>query len=198
MDCSPPDFSVCGISQASGVPLPSPGYLPDPGIKPGSPALAGRFSTIWATKEALLIANSVLKTTWVTKKTVSTFLALSLQVKRYTKLMYNKCHELKNMERGWGLFFQWEMECDQGSLSDQMTFEQTETEGSEGASQVEIRRKRRESCKCPGLRSCLVCSEQPNPVGEEVRENQRARSHRFWKFRCFCDALSWEWLDLTL
>ena len=43
---------------------------------------------------------SVLKTTWVTKKTVSTFLALSLQVKRYTKLMYNKCHELKNMGRG--------------------------------------------------------------------------------------------------
>ena len=30
------------------------------------------------------------------------------------------------------------MECDQGSLSDQMTFEQTETEGSEGASQADI------------------------------------------------------------
>ena len=64
-------------------------------------------------------------------------------------------------------------------LSDQMTFEQTETGGSEEASQVEIRRKRRESYKCPGLRSCLVCSEKPNPVGEEVREQQPARSHRF-------------------
>ena len=27
----------------SGLPLPSPGDLPDPGIKPMSPALAGRF-----------------------------------------------------------------------------------------------------------------------------------------------------------
>ena len=29
----------------SGLPFPSPGDLPDPGIKPGSPALAGRFFT---------------------------------------------------------------------------------------------------------------------------------------------------------
>ena len=29
----------------SGVPFLSPGDLPDPGIKPGSPALAGSFST---------------------------------------------------------------------------------------------------------------------------------------------------------
>ena len=38
----------------SGYPFPSPGDLPDPGIKPGSPAWAGRFFTIWATKEAQL------------------------------------------------------------------------------------------------------------------------------------------------
>ena len=42
MDSSPPDSSVHGILQAripSGLPFPSPGDVPDPGIKPGSPAL---------------------------------------------------------------------------------------------------------------------------------------------------------------
>ena len=29
----------------SGLPFPSPGNLPDPGIEPASPALAGRFFT---------------------------------------------------------------------------------------------------------------------------------------------------------
>ena len=197
MDYSLPDFSVCGISQASGMPFPSPGDLPNPGIKPGSPELAGRFSTIWATREALLIANSVLKTTWVTKKTVSTFLALSLQVERYTKLMYNKWHELKNMGREWGLFFQWEMQCDQGRplWSDDIWADRNwrEWRSKPGGNQEEEERV----IQMPWLRSCLLCSEQPNPVGEEVREQQPARSHRFWKFRCFCDALSWEWLDLT-
>ena len=41
MDCSLPGFSVMGFSRQeywSGLPLPSPGDLPDPGIKPGSPA----------------------------------------------------------------------------------------------------------------------------------------------------------------
>ena len=48
MDCSPPGFSVHGISLQeywSGLPFPSPGDIPDPGIKPRSPALAGSFST---------------------------------------------------------------------------------------------------------------------------------------------------------
>ena len=39
MDCSQPDFSVHGILQArirSGLPFPSSGYLPDPGIEPES------------------------------------------------------------------------------------------------------------------------------------------------------------------
>ena len=36
----------------SGLPCPSPGDLPHPGIDPRSPALAGRFFTIWATREA--------------------------------------------------------------------------------------------------------------------------------------------------
>ena len=46
MDCSLPDSSVYGIFQArensrqgSGLPFPSPGDLPHPGIEPGSPAL---------------------------------------------------------------------------------------------------------------------------------------------------------------
>ena len=42
MDCSPPDSSVHGIfiqEYWSELPFPSPGDLPDPGIKPRSPAL---------------------------------------------------------------------------------------------------------------------------------------------------------------
>ena len=44
MDCSPPGSSVPGILQArtlwwGGVPSPPPGDLPNPGVKPGSPAL---------------------------------------------------------------------------------------------------------------------------------------------------------------
>ena len=41
MDCSPPDFSLHGISQQeyqSGLPFPSLGDLPSPRIEPGSPA----------------------------------------------------------------------------------------------------------------------------------------------------------------
>jgi len=50
MVCSPSGSSVHGISQVkilkSGSPFPPPGDIPDPGIKPASPALAGRFFTI--------------------------------------------------------------------------------------------------------------------------------------------------------
>ena len=51
MDCSSPDSTVQEISQQeywSELPFPTPGDLPDPGIKPGSlapPALAGGFFT---------------------------------------------------------------------------------------------------------------------------------------------------------
>ena len=44
MDCSPPGSSVHGILQAR-LPFPSPGDLPNPGIEPMSPALAGGFFT---------------------------------------------------------------------------------------------------------------------------------------------------------
>ena len=51
-DCSPTVFSVHGILQARilcGLPFPSPGDIPNPGIEPTSlmsPALAGRFFTL--------------------------------------------------------------------------------------------------------------------------------------------------------
>ena len=48
MNCSPPGFSVHGISQApilKWVAISSSGDLPDPGLKPMSPTLAGGFLT---------------------------------------------------------------------------------------------------------------------------------------------------------
>ena len=48
MDCSPPVSSIHRISQQeywSGLSFPSPGDLPNPGIKSVSPGLAGRFFT---------------------------------------------------------------------------------------------------------------------------------------------------------
>ena len=46
MDCSPPGSSIYGFSRQAywrGLPFPSPGDLPDPGIKPMSPGLADGF-----------------------------------------------------------------------------------------------------------------------------------------------------------
>ena len=51
MDCSPPGSSVHGISRErilEWVALPSPGVLPDPGIKPGSPAMQAKSLNVWA------------------------------------------------------------------------------------------------------------------------------------------------------
>jgi len=48
VDCSPPGSSVRGVSQTrllEWVAMPFSRDLPDPGIKPASPALAGGFST---------------------------------------------------------------------------------------------------------------------------------------------------------
>ena len=48
MACSPQGSSVHGISQVrilGGLPCPTPGDLPDPGIELRSPVLAGRFFT---------------------------------------------------------------------------------------------------------------------------------------------------------
>ena len=52
--CDPMDFSLpgCSIHGMSGLPFPSPGDLPDPGIKPSSPTLQA---------DALLSNQSILK-----------------------------------------------------------------------------------------------------------------------------------------
>ena len=49
---APPSMGFSSREYWSGLPFPSPGDLPDPGMKPRSPALAGRFFAIWATREA--------------------------------------------------------------------------------------------------------------------------------------------------
>ena len=53
---SPPAFFT-GFSRQeywSGLPFPSPGHLSHPGIEPMSPALAGKFFTIWATRDSAI------------------------------------------------------------------------------------------------------------------------------------------------
>ena len=51
MDCRAPGSSIHGISKQeywSVLPFPSPGDLPDPGIKPASPALVGAHSSSYS------------------------------------------------------------------------------------------------------------------------------------------------------
>ena len=50
---APPSMEFSRQEYWSGLPCPSPGDLLDPGIELRSPALAGRFFTIWPTREAL-------------------------------------------------------------------------------------------------------------------------------------------------
>ena len=60
MDCSPPRSSVHGIffsqEYGSGLPFPSTGDLPDPGIEPTSLALAGGFKRL---KVCFLFSHSM-------------------------------------------------------------------------------------------------------------------------------------------
>ena len=56
MDCSPPDSSVHGNPRWeywNGLPLPSPGDLPDPGIKTHVSCIGRQILYHWATREAL-------------------------------------------------------------------------------------------------------------------------------------------------
>ena len=81
MDHSLPVSSIHGFSREeywSGLPFPSPGDLPNPGIEPRSPALAGRFLTIWATKGARSVQFSsvaqscpTLSGPWITARQAS-------------------------------------------------------------------------------------------------------------------------------
>ena len=59
MDCSPPGSSVHGILPWSGLPFPSPGDLP--GDRTPISCIAGRFFTIWTTREALVIEKTFLE-----------------------------------------------------------------------------------------------------------------------------------------
>ena len=55
LECCPPGSFVHGIFQArilEWVSMSFPGYLPDPGIKPRSPALQANSFIVWATREA--------------------------------------------------------------------------------------------------------------------------------------------------
>ena len=68
MDCSQPGFSVMGFSRQnwSGLPFPSPGDLPDPGIKPKSPA-------VWVDSSPLSHLGSPSLYVIVTKNSVCPF-----------------------------------------------------------------------------------------------------------------------------
>ena len=64
MDCSPPASLSMGFSQQKdwcGLLFPSPGDLPDPGIKPESPALAGRFFTAELPRKKCQVEEQQLK-----------------------------------------------------------------------------------------------------------------------------------------
>ena len=64
MECSPPGSSVHGISQVKILknesPFPPPRDLPDPGIKPASPASAGRFCTTAPWRKTFIFYVSIL------------------------------------------------------------------------------------------------------------------------------------------
>ena len=57
----PQGFSVHGILQAGMlecIAIPSPGHLPDLGIKPGSPGLEADSFYLWATSKSVLLVHS--------------------------------------------------------------------------------------------------------------------------------------------
>ena len=59
----PPSMEFCREEYWSGLPFPSPGDLPDPGIKPRSPAFQAD-TTIWATWEACRLYCTLVKIYW--------------------------------------------------------------------------------------------------------------------------------------
>ena len=68
MDCSPQGSSVHGFPRQQhwgGLPFPSPGIFPNPGIEPTSPALAGGFFTAEPPGKLLLFCSTSKK--WVPK-----------------------------------------------------------------------------------------------------------------------------------
>ena len=78
MDCSSPDSSVRGISQAGvlqWVTIPSLGDHPSPGVKPVSPALSGGFCPTELPGKPQSVYNFVIK-----KSIISPNLACSLSM----------------------------------------------------------------------------------------------------------------------
>ena len=77
---------------SSGLPRPSPGDLPNPGIQPGSlasPALAGRFFTIGATREAPgRLEGDIIRLTGVWYRFQRCLHTL------YSTRLYNRCERL--------------------------------------------------------------------------------------------------------
>ena len=61
MDCSPPGVGFLWQEYWSGLPFPSPGDFPDSGIKTTSlvSCIAGGFSTVWVTREALWLCRNI-------------------------------------------------------------------------------------------------------------------------------------------
>ena len=59
---APPSLGFSRQEHWSGLPFPSPGDLPDPGIEPMSPALAGRFFTTNATWEVQYLCTDCVQT----------------------------------------------------------------------------------------------------------------------------------------
>ena len=68
----PLSMGFSGQEYWSGLPVPSPGELPNPGTEPGSPAISGRFFTIWGTRTAIFRK--------VARKFLAQFLFLSLSI----------------------------------------------------------------------------------------------------------------------
>ena len=89
MDCSLPGSSILGILRQeywSGLPLPSPGDLPDPGIEPGSPAL-------WAdalTSEPPLLILKVDSFGWWWSLSELTSFCFITYVSLYCGILYTK------------------------------------------------------------------------------------------------------------
>ena len=52
---APPSMGFSRQEYWTGLPFPSPGDLPDPGVESGSPGIAGRSFTIWTTREAFYL-----------------------------------------------------------------------------------------------------------------------------------------------
>ena len=80
---APPSVGFSRQEHRSGLPFPSPGDLPDPGIEPGSPSTPGRLFTVWATREAhCLKAEAVMKRNTERRKIFVVLLWYSVQFSR--------------------------------------------------------------------------------------------------------------------